>query len=180
MGRELKRKQAKREGRNVKEVQIKKKEANELKPKSLLTILGVLVLVFGVLYLITGLFITKDFSWFDKKKDDTSSDTNNDNIVSNRILAVDTLNQGDDEYYVYYYDSSDKNDNISSSVDSLSNKVYRVDLNDGFNSNYVGEVSGIVDDISELRVISPTIIKVSNGRIIEFYSGSEEVNSILD
>ena len=57
MGRELKRKQAKREGRNVKEVQIKKKEANELKPKSLLTILGVLVLVFGVLYLITGLFI---------------------------------------------------------------------------------------------------------------------------
>jgi len=35
MGRELKRKQAKREGRNVKEVQIKKKEANELKPKSL-------------------------------------------------------------------------------------------------------------------------------------------------
>lgn len=102
MGRELKRKQAKREGRNVKEVQIKKKEANELKPKSLLTILGVLVLVFGVLYLITGLFITKDFSWFDKKKDDTSSDTNNDNTVSNKILAVDTLNQGDDEYYVYY------------------------------------------------------------------------------
>ena len=38
MGRELKRKQAKREGRNVKEVQIKKKEANELKPYSLLTI----------------------------------------------------------------------------------------------------------------------------------------------
>ena len=150
MGRELKRKQAKREGRNVKEVQIKKKEANELKPKSLLTILGVLVLVFGVLYLITGLFITKDFSWFDKKKDDTSSDTNNDNTVSNKILAVDTLNQGDDEYYVYYYDSSDKNDSISNNVDGLSSKVYRVDLNDGFNSNYVGEPSGIVDDISDL------------------------------
>ena len=60
MGRELKRKQAKREGRNVKEVPIKKKEANELKPNSLVTILVVLVLVFGFLYLITGLFITKD------------------------------------------------------------------------------------------------------------------------
>ena len=38
MGRELKRKQAKREGRNGKQVQIKKKEANELKPKSLYTL----------------------------------------------------------------------------------------------------------------------------------------------
>lgn len=180
MGRELKRKQAKREGRNVKEVQIKNKEANELKPKSLLTILGVLVLVFGVLYLVTGLFITKDFSWLDKKKDDTNSDTNSDNTVSNKILAVDTLNQSDVEYYVYYYDSSDKNDSIGSNVDSLSDKVYRVDLNDGFNSNYVGEPSGIVDDISDLRVESPTIIKVSNKQIIEFYSGNDEVNSILD
>lgn len=180
MGRELKRKQAKREGRNVKEVQIKKKEANELKPKSLFTILGVLVLAFGILYLITGLFITKDLSWFDKKEVDTSSDTNSNNTVSNKILAVDTLNQSDDEYYVYYYDSSDKNDSISSNVDSLSSKVYRVDLNDGFNSNYVGEPSGIVDDISDLKVENPTIVKVSNKKIIEFYSGSEEVNSILD
>lgn len=179
MGRELKRKQAKREGRNVREVQIKKQKANEIKPKTLFVILGSLVILFVILYLITGLFITKDFSLGKKNNNTSSDDSTNSSSVSNKILAVDSLNQSDDEYYVYYYDSSDKNDNISSSVDSLSNKVYRVDLNDGFNSNYVGDVSGIVDDISELRVISPTIIKVSNGRIIEFYSGSEEVNSIL-
>lgn len=180
MGRELKRKQAKRDGRNVREVQIKKQKANELKLKTLFVILGSLVILFVVLYLITGLFITKDFSLGKKNNNTSSDDSTNSSSVSNKILAVDSLNQSDDDYYVYYYDSSDKNDNISSSVDSLANKVYRVDLNDGFNSNYVGEVSGIVDDISELRVISPTIIKVSNGRIIEFYSGSEEVNSILD
>lgn len=180
MGRELKRKQAKREGRNVREVQIKKQKANEIKPKTLFVILGGLVILFVILYLITGLFITKDFSLGKKNNNTSSDDSTNSSSVSNKILAVDSLNQSDDDYYVYYYDSSDKNDNISSSVDNLSNKVYRVDLNDGFNSNYVGDVSGIVDDISELRVISPTIIKVSNGRIIEFYSGREEVNSILD
>ena len=180
MGRELKRKQAKREGRNVREVQIKKQKANELKPKTLFVILGSLVILFVILYLITGLFITKDFSLGKKNNNTSSDDSTNSSSVSNKILAVDSLNQSDDDYYVYHYDSSDQNDNISSSVDSLSNKVYRVDLNDGFNSNYVGDVSGIVDDISELRVISPTIIKVSNGRIIVFYSGSEEVNSILD
>lgn len=41
-------------------------------------------------------------------------------------------------------------------------------------------LSGIVDDISDLKVENPTIVKVSNKKIIEFYSGSEEVNSILD
>ena len=180
MGRELKRKQAKREGRNVREVQIKKQKANEIKPKTLFVILGSLVILFVILYLITGLFITKDFSLGKKNNNTSSDDSTNSSSVSNKILAVDSLNQSDDEYYVYYYDSSDKNDSISNNVDSLSSKVYRVDLNDGFNSNYVGEPSGIVDDISDLKVENPTIVKVSNKKIIEFYSGSEEVNSILD
>lgn len=180
MGRELKRKQAKRDGRNVREVQIKKQKANELKLKTLFVILGSLVILFVVLYLITGLFITKDFSLGKKNNNTSSDDSTNSSSVSNKILAVDSLNQSDDDYYVYYYDSSDKNDSISNNVDSLSSKVYRVDLNDGFNSNYVGEPSGIVDDISDLKVENPTIVKVSNKKIIEFYSGSEEVNSILD
>lgn len=178
MGRELKRKQAKIEGRNVREVQVKKQKANELKPKTLFVILGILVCLFVILYLIVGLFVTKDLS-FGKKSDNTSSDSSNSSSVSNKILAVDSLNQKEEEYYVFYYDSSDKNDSISSSIDSLSLVVYKVDLNDGFNSNYVGESSGIVDDISSLRVESPSVIKVSSGKIVEFYSGSEEVNSIL-
>lgn len=178
MGRELKRKQAKREGKNVKSVQIEKQRANELKPKTLFIILGVLVILFVVLYLITGLFITKDFSFGNRNNTGSDSDTNT-SSVSNKILAVSSLEQEEDEYYVYYYDSSDDNNNISG-IDNLSDKVYKVDLNDGFNSNYVGESSGIVDNISDLRVENPTIIKVSDGKIIEFYSGREEVNSILN
>ena len=61
-------------------------------------------------------------------------------------------------YLEAFINSSDKNDSISNNVDSLSSKVYRVDLNDGFNSNYVGEPSGIVDDISDLKVENPTIV----------------------
>ncbi len=130
--------------------------------------------------MIVGLFVTKDLSFGKKSTTSSDSSDNSDSSsVSNKILAVDSLNQKEEEYYVFYYDSSDKNDNISSSIDSLSLVVYKVDLNDGFNSNYVGEASGIVEDISSLRVENPSVIKVSNGKIIEFYSGSEEVNSIL-
>lgn len=175
MGREMKRKQAKKEGRNVKEVQIKKREANELKPKSLLIILGFIVGFFIILYFITAVFITKDFSF---GKDNDNSDSSSEDTIYNRILAVDTLNQMDDEYYVFYYDS-EEDDSLSNRIDMLEERVYRVDLSDGFNENYIGEVSGIVDDISDLRVESPSLVKVSNGKITEFYSGSEEISSLL-
>ena len=61
MGRELKRKQAKREGKNVKEVQVKKQDSNTIEPKSLLIILGVIVVFCVILYFITSIFVTKDW-----------------------------------------------------------------------------------------------------------------------
>ena len=45
MGRELKRKQAKREGKNVKELQVKKQDFNTMKPKTLVIIVAV---IYGV------------------------------------------------------------------------------------------------------------------------------------
>lgn len=170
MGRELKRKQAKREGRNVKEVQTIK-QSRELKPKSLINILLLLLLFFVILYLITGLFITKDIKWFDKKE---SAEKEN-NLVDNKILASECLRQAEEEYYVYFYDTTNEDSSLNSVISSLNEKVYRVDLSDGFNSNYVGEGSGIVSDISDLKVSSPTVIKVSSERIVEFYSGTEDI-----
>lgn len=176
MGREQKRKQAKKEGRNVKEIQKKKQEASELKPKTFLVILGVVVGVFVILYLITALVITKDFKLFNKEKEDTEEN----NIVDNKILAVDSLKQIDEEYYVYYYDTTEENEDITNITHTLNEIVYRVDLHDGFNNNYVGEPSGIVDSIEDLKVENPTIIKVSSEKIVEFYSGAEEITNAFN
>ena len=145
MGRELKRKQAKRDGKNVKEVQKKNKD-KPLSPKTFITILVVLLLFFVILYLITGLFITKV----------------------------------EEEYYVYYYDSTEEDTEVSNTLYSVSEKVYRVDLNDAFNSNFVGEPSGIVEDIDSLKVSNPTLIKVSSEKIIAFYNGAEEIKIALE
>lgn len=175
MGRELRRKEAKRNGKNVREVQKLSKE-KPMTMKTFITILVTLLVFFVILYIITGIFITKDIKWFDKKEESTST---NESTISNRILASDTLRQSEEEYYVYYYDSTDENSDVSSVVSSLSTKVYRVDLNDAFNSNYIGEPSGIVSDISELKVSDPTIIKVISSTISEYYNGVDEITNNL-
>ena len=63
MGRELIRKQAKKDGKNVKEVQ-KNNVEKPLSPRAFIGILIMLVFFFIVLYILTGLFITKELKWF--------------------------------------------------------------------------------------------------------------------
>lgn len=169
MGRELKRKQAKRDGKNVRDIQKMNKE-KPLSPRLFIGILVVLLLFFVTLYLLTGLFITKEIKWFNKN-------SNDDELVEieNKILAADCLKQIEEEYYVYFYDTKNEDSEITDTLYSLMDKVYRVDLNDDFNSNFVGEPSGIVENISDLKVSNPTIIKVSSEKIVAFYNGADEI-----
>ena len=171
MGRELKRKQAKREGKNVKELQVKKQDFNTMKPITFVIIVAVILVLFIVLYLLTSIFVTKDFG---TNKKNNSSD-NKETTITNKILAGDSLRQVEELYYVYYYDSTNEDKEVSSIVSSLNDKVYRVDLHDDFNSNFVGEPSGAVSDISSLKVSDPTVIKVESEKITNFYNGKEEI-----
>lgn len=174
MGRELKRKQAKRDGKNVREVQ-KKNVDKPLSLKTFITILVVLLLFFVILYILTGLFITKELKWFNNNSNDDSEITE----IENKILATDSLRQVEEEYYVYFYDATNEDSDVYSAINSLSEKVYRVDLSSDFNSNFVGEPSGIVNNINDLRVANPTVIKVSSEQIVAFYSGVDEINIAL-
>ena len=91
MGRELKRKQAKREGKNVKELQVKKQDFNTMKPKTLVIIVVVILVLFIVLYLLTSIFVTKDFG---TNKKNNSSDNEETTTITNKILAGDSLWSG--------------------------------------------------------------------------------------
>ena len=167
MGRELRRKEAKRNGKNVRDIQKLSKE-KPMTMKQFITIIVVLLVFFVILYILTGIFITKDIKWFDKK------DTTTDNVstISNKI-------QSEEEYYVYYYDTTNENSDVTSTINSLTTKVYKVDLHDAFNANIVGDPSGVVSDISELKVADPTVIKVVNSTITEYYTGVEQITTTL-
>ena len=56
--------------------------------------------------------------------------------------------------------------------------VYRVDLNDAFNANFVGQPSGVVEEVENLKVSDPTVIKVDNGKIVSFYNGKDAIKNI--
>ena len=175
MGRELKRKQAKREGKNVKEVQKKEKD-KPLSLKTFITIIVAMLLLFVLLFILTGNFVTGELKWFNKD----NSNSNETNTITNKILASDSLRQKEEKYYVYFYNPKEEDSEISSIISSIDEEVYRVDLSDDFNSNYIGTPSGKVENISDLKVENPTLIKVINEEIVEFYSGSEEIKIALE
>ena len=81
MGRELKRKQAKKNGQNVRDFS-KNDNDSEMSMKKLLIILGVVVLIAIILYLFIGIVVTKEIDWFSNENENEVI-----NKPSNAILA---------------------------------------------------------------------------------------------
>ena len=175
MGRELRRKQAKKEGRSLEKIEIN--DDNQLK-KYFINIF-VIVGVFAIIYLLSALFITKELDWFNKDKTEESSS----NGVSNSILASAIFKQNEEEYYVYFYDfdEEEKDSTITNLVNSsiTSDKVYKVNTKSAMNANYVGETSNkSAKTLSDLKVVAPTLIKISGDTITEYYEKDEITNKL--
>lgn len=171
MGRELRRKQAKKEGKSLK----KEVPSEENKIKKLIFITLLLVFIVCVIYIISALFITKELDWFKEETEKKES------LVTNTILASEVFKQAEEEYYVYFYDYNEEDSKISSSVSNKlsSSKVYKVDTNSALNNNYVSEESNkSAKSLNELKVKSPTVIKITGEEITAYYEGDEIVNNL--
>ena len=171
MGRELRRKQAKREGKSLKNEEIKE----EYNVKKIVITCVIVLVSIGLVYLISALFITKELDWFSKEevKENTSS-------VENSILASAIFKQKEDEYYVYFYDFNEDNNMYKNIVSSKlsSKKVYNVDTSSGLNSNYVSDVSNKkATGLDGLKVVNDTVIKIVGDAIVEYYE-KDEINNI--
>lgn len=171
MGRELRRKQAKREGKMLKNEEIKE----EYNVKKIVITCVIVLVSIGLVYLISALFITKELDWFSKKevKENASS-------VENSILASAIFKQKEDEYYVYFYDFNEDNNMYKNIVSSKlsSKKVYNVDTSSGLNSNYVSDVSNKkATGLDDLKVINDTVIKIVGDTIVKYYE-RDEINNI--
>ena len=177
MGRELRRKQAKKDGRS-----LEKEELMTINPiKKYLKTIFILVGAFAIVYLLSALFITKELDWFNKDK--TEEDTNTSNNVANSILASAMFKQSEESYYVYFYDfdEEEKDSAITSIVNSklTDGKVYKVNTKSAMNSNYVGE-NGNRDakTLEEVKVVNHTLIKISGDTIVEYYEKDEITNKL--
>ncbi len=173
MGRELRRKQAKREGKSLERVETQ--NDNQIK-KYIINIVSLLG-VFALIYLLSALFVTKELDWFSKKDKD-----NDENTIANTILASETFKQSESSYYVYFYDfdEDEKESDITSLVNNkLNEKVYKVDTKSAMNNNYVAEAgNNNAKTIEELKVINHTLIKIEDDKITEYYEKDEITNKL--
>ena len=172
MGRELRRKQAKKEGKDLQKENIKE----EKYIKNLFKITGILVFIICVIYILSALFVTKELDWF-KEKDTTT----NENTVANQILASQIFKQSEEEYYVYFYDFNEKESSITTTVTNklTDKKVYKVDTKSALNSKYISDTSNKqAKNLEELKVKAPTLIKIVADQITEYYENDEIENKL--
>ena len=178
MGRELRRKQAKKEGKNLKKELYDMNIDNDNQIYKFAKITIILLIIFVVLYIVVGVFVTKEIDWF------SNTDNEINDSVSNKILASSIFNQKEEEYYVYFYDFENMNNTIESTLTSkLSEaKIYRVNTKDALNQNYVTEGAGnkSAKTLEDLKVVDNTLIKVVNNEIVSYYETEEEIVSGLE
>ncbi len=145
------------------------------------TIFGVLLfLVVG--YLLVGIFFTKTIKFGKEEKEKTEV-----TIDNSTILIGNSLKQKEEEYIVVIYDINNSDDKTISNWLSLYKTnhsdatVYSVDSKNKMNSKYIVEKDSNKEakSLEELKVIAPTVLKVNNGSITEYYEGETSVKEML-
>lgn len=133
-------------------------------------IVGILV----VLYFFMAIFVTEEID-LSNKKESTNNTSNNSNYVYNKILASNIFNQQESSYYVYFYDFKNEDYNTISTINSVGGILYKVDTSSALNSKYIVEDNSNKNakTLDELKVKSPTLIKIENDTIVEYYEGDE-------
>ena len=170
----------------LKEMKKQKKEYNDAEEKSIVSrfimTIGLILIALVALYLFVGIFITKSISFGKKDKEETTE------VASDKttILASQIFDQKEDEYYVLVYDTTDEVHNIEQFLNLYKTKsgslpVYKVDSSKKFNSNYIvtEDSNKNPESINDLRIITPSLIKISSKHVSEYTEGFEEVKNVF-
>lgn len=177
MNRQQKRREAKR-NKKIGDDFIPEKTA-ESEINRLIRIAFIVVFIFIALYLIIGIFITKEIVLPRGGDKSTESEITTD---TSNILANSVFDKKDKEYYVYFYDFKNENKDIADIVNNKlsSSKVYNVDTAEVLNKNYVvnDNSNKNAKKLEDLKVKENTIIKIKDKEIVGYYEGLEEIKKI--
>lgn len=180
MGREQRRKEAKKNKTNIKE--MNNDIDSGVETYSLIKITIIVVALLAILYLVLAIFVTKELD-LSTEKDKTSETNSEQQNINNAILASSTFKQSDETYYVFFYGFNDEEQQeiVNSVLNKLTDqKVYKVDTDSGLNKNYVSDISNPnVTSIDNLKVKSPTLIQISADKVSQYIEGKEKIEAYL-
>ena len=100
--------------------------------------------------------------------------------VDTTILAGQTFDKKYDTYYVVFYDF-DSDSSVTSRLENIStNKVFKVNTKDKLNSSVINTSSNAkASSADELKINGVTLIKIENGKNVEYVEGLSNVLSSL-
>lgn len=102
-----------------------------------------------------------------------------------KILCGSVLNRDDNEYFVLAYEMTEDNASIYETIveryNSSASKIplYKLDLGNSRNNICRGDSLNIVNDVTQLKLVVPTLIKIKDGKIVENYTNYETIKNIL-
>ena len=102
-----------------------------------------------------------------------------------KILCGSILNRKESEYYVLGYEMKEDNASLYETViekyNGFTNKIklYKLDLGNSRNNICKGDSLNITNDVSNLKLTVPTLIKVKDGKIVENYTSYETIKKVL-
>lgn len=149
--------------------------------KVLKILISVLVF-FGIFYLLTVYLTNRDTS------DTTSSEEVNDVVIQyEEILAGSSFSVDKDEYLVVYYDKSSEElkSDMTTLISNYEGKeehlsIYTVDMSSAFNKEFISNQSNKTpNNISELEINGSTLIKFSNGNVVDYVEGYDSIAAYL-
>jgi len=156
--------------KNMKRIEKQINNSNNEVNTIIKIVVGVL-LVLGVAYFLIGV-IVGEIKFGKKEKIE---------IQYSEILAERTFRQKDTEYYVVFYKFSEEDAFFNAIIENLGYtlEVYKVDLDKKFNSLYIGDVNTKPTSLENLKVKSPTLIKIEEGKASKVITEIEEIKKYV-
>ena len=151
-----------------KEMKEKLEKKENYSKKQVINLLKIIIAI--LLTVLVVCFIAK-FANGDFKKDEEES------VDYTNIVAGQTFTRSEDEYYVLFYEDEAILDKIGSVTDT----IYKVDLNSSLNKNIVSEEGNPkVEDAESLKINGTTIIKIEDGKNVSYIEGYDAVVDYLN
>lgn len=140
-----------------------------------------IVLLVVIAIILVGFWITK----LANKKNSQDITYASGNIATDKVIVGTMLSRGG-EYYVLCYDTSKNDANIYVTYgENYKNKkaldLYYLDLSSEFNRKYYVDVDSNKEakKIDELKITDGTLIRIKDGKIVEYIEGIQDISTKL-
>ena len=170
-------KRLEKEKQSIKEFELNSVN-NNIKTGVIITVcvIGFILIMFVFTKVKTG-----EWNLFTKDNDITYSAT----AQTTKILCGQIFTRDDSEYYVLSYelkeDSAMLYETILERYNTSTSKLplYKVDLSNSKNNICMGDSLNIANDIADLKLVIPTLLKIKDGKIIASHTDYDNIKTEL-